>query len=342
MEKPIVFFSHSSKDEKYLRHLKQLLDVKTGESIRIFLSSDGQSIPFGRNWVYKIEEALGDTSLMFVFITPNSLRSNWIYFEAGHAYSRGIQVIPVGLGIDLNNINPPLSLLQGFNLDKSDALGNIVATINETYNTKFDTVFMQKDFDKLFSKTDNQFGIDPVRQININLSHQPDFQPLEIILSELTSNEIEYIVSEKRVWSNGLQFQVDDSNNKIRIAFDGLLTGMYMPIVEKLCNGDKFKLDETGRIFFEKNHALVTENFIRQTALLAGTDIKLEIGDHMNYKEVSFRLVDIGNRGGDSLTRMDIFFHGQLVTFDWLREICQILLDTQVIIFDNLPRAPII
>ena len=78
MEKPVVFFSHSSKDEQYLRRLRQMIDSKTGEAIIIFLSSDGQSIPFGRNWVHKIEEALGDASLMFVFISPNSLVSNWI------------------------------------------------------------------------------------------------------------------------------------------------------------------------------------------------------------------------------------------------------------------------
>lgn len=106
MEKPVVFFSHSSKDEKGLRELKKLVEARTGGSIRIFLSGDGQSIPFGSNWVHKIEDALHDSSLMFVFVTPNSLRSNWIYFEAGHAYSQGMKVVPVGFGIDLNGIAP--------------------------------------------------------------------------------------------------------------------------------------------------------------------------------------------------------------------------------------------
>jgi TIR domain len=341
MEKPIVFISHSSKDEKYLRHLKQLLDVKTGESIKIFLSSDGQSIPFGRNWVHKIEEALSDTSLMFVFITPNSLRSNWIYFEAGHAYSRGIKVIPIGLGIDLNNINPPLSLLQGFNLDKSDALGNIVATINETYKTNFNTVFTQQDFDTLFSKDVIQFVLNSVRLITVSLRCEPDFQPLDVILSELASNQIEYITAEKRIWSSGLRLQIADSNN-ITISFDGLLAGIYIPVIEKLCSNNKFTLAKTGRVFFERNHTLVTEDFIRQTALLAGTDIKPELSGQMKYKEISFRLLDIGNRDDDSRTRMDILFAGQLVTFDWLRDICQILLEKQIIIIDPSPRIPII
>lgn len=50
---------------------------------------------------------------MFVFISPHSLRSNWLFFESGFAYSRDIKVVPVGiLGVDLGTLSPPLSLLQ--------------------------------------------------------------------------------------------------------------------------------------------------------------------------------------------------------------------------------------
>ena len=56
--KPIAFFSHSSRDKEALGRLKDLFVEKTGGTIEIFLSSDGQSIKFGRNWVHRIEEAL--------------------------------------------------------------------------------------------------------------------------------------------------------------------------------------------------------------------------------------------------------------------------------------------
>jgi len=36
---------------------------------------------------------------MFIFVTQNSIKSDWIYFEAGYAYSKGIEVIPVGIGV---------------------------------------------------------------------------------------------------------------------------------------------------------------------------------------------------------------------------------------------------
>jgi len=140
MDKPIVFFSHSTKDKDLMLKLKELIDIKTSETISIFLSSDGQSIPLGSNWVHEVEKALTKTSLMFVFISPNSLFSNWLYFEAGYVYSKEIHVVPVGiLGVDLSQLPPPLSLLQGFNIKNKNSLENIIVKINSTYGTKFDS-----------------------------------------------------------------------------------------------------------------------------------------------------------------------------------------------------------
>src|SRR6266566_2732427 len=89
MSKPTIFFSHSSRDQAQLVRLKELFIEKTGGSIDVFLTCDGQSIPLGRNWVHQIEEALEYAPLMVVFVSPNSLRSSWLFFESGFAYSKG-------------------------------------------------------------------------------------------------------------------------------------------------------------------------------------------------------------------------------------------------------------
>ena len=94
--KETLFFSHSSKDKDAINYLKDLVSKKTGNTFNIFLSSDGESIPFGSNWVHKIEQGLVDSKIMFVFVTPNSIKSSWIYFESGYAYSKDIKVIPIG------------------------------------------------------------------------------------------------------------------------------------------------------------------------------------------------------------------------------------------------------
>jgi hypothetical protein len=119
------------------------------------MSSDGASIPFGKNWVKEIELALTTCKLMFVWLTPNSAKSNWIYFESGYAYSRDIKVVPIGFdGIKLEELPAPLNLLQGFNINSSHSLNNIIAVINKEFCLSFplmlfDEVFYENVVSKL-------------------------------------------------------------------------------------------------------------------------------------------------------------------------------------------------
>jgi hypothetical protein len=151
MSKEIIFISHSSKDEHILRQLKQKLNDKLGGTVEIFLSSDGQSIPLGRNWVHRVEKALDEAKLMIVFLSPASINSKWVYFEAGYSYSKNIKVVPVGiLGVDLAQISAPLSLLQGFNINSSDGLNNLIALINENFSFTNKETFIEEDYNDIF------------------------------------------------------------------------------------------------------------------------------------------------------------------------------------------------
>jgi hypothetical protein len=152
MSKPTVFFSHSSKDKEQILAIKDKLNKATGGVLDIFLSSDGQSIPFGTNWVHKVEQGLKDTTIMFVFATENSIRSGWIYFEAGFAYSKGIKVVPVGLGVSINDLKAPLSLLQGFDIESADSMNNIIAIINREFDYRFSEAFSPSDYQEIIDK----------------------------------------------------------------------------------------------------------------------------------------------------------------------------------------------
>lgn len=151
MEKPTIFFSHSSKDKDLVMSIKTTIDKVTSGVLDIFMSSDGQSIPFGTNWIHKIEEGLQLAKIMFVFVTENSVSSGWIYFEAGYAYSKGIQVIPVGIGIDIGSLKAPLNLLQGFNITSNDSLNNFISIINNKFAYHFKETFTGNDFKKVIS-----------------------------------------------------------------------------------------------------------------------------------------------------------------------------------------------
>ena len=153
MNKPIVFFSHTSADNLPLARLRDLILEKTGNSIQIFLSSDGQSIPFGRNWVHSVEEALNKAKLMFVFLSPAAIaKPGWINFESGYAYSKGTQVVPAGImGVKIDQIISPLSLLQGFNISNASSASNIIAIINRTFQLSHPEIILQEQYEAIFS-----------------------------------------------------------------------------------------------------------------------------------------------------------------------------------------------
>jgi len=150
MGKPIVFFSHSASDKAPLSRLKELFVEKTGGAIEVFLSSDGQSIPFGRNWVHQVEEAMKRSELTVIFVSPAAVRSGWVYFEAGFSYSKGVKVVPVGfLGVDLSSLSPPLSLLQHFNITSHGSLNNLIAIANQQFGHKHAESFTRPEFEEI-------------------------------------------------------------------------------------------------------------------------------------------------------------------------------------------------
>ena len=151
MSKPTLFFSHSSKDKDMVLAIKNKVMQYTSGTLEIFQSSDGESIPFGTNWIHKVEEGLKEAKVMFVFITEQSISSGWIYFEAGYAYSKDVHVIPVGIGVSVGDLKAPLNLLQGFNITSADSLNNFLTIINREFNYSFSAQFTDDDFSEIIS-----------------------------------------------------------------------------------------------------------------------------------------------------------------------------------------------
>jgi len=119
--------------------------------VRFVAAAIGRSIPFGPDWDHAVEEALAECDVMFVFLSPGSRDSAWLEFEAGFAYSKGIRVVPVGMGgVDIAAVGPPLGLLQGFNLVDEVGLGNLISIANEKSSVQIDTTFTASDYRSVF------------------------------------------------------------------------------------------------------------------------------------------------------------------------------------------------
>lgn len=310
MDKPIVFFSHSSRDEKMLIKLQTILLEKTGSTIDIFLSSDGQSVPLGRNWVHRIEEALNDAKIMLVFLSPNSLQSKWIYFECGHAYSKGIRVVPIGLlGVDLNQIAPPLGLLQGFNIRNAGGLNNIIALINDEFHSTHAESFGESDYAEIF-ESQLMYGDAGLREYTIAVDTielilryhdgqlKTEINPFEIILEALDKEEIEYQSQtvggeydpqEQLIHIHGATFTAYERGLSIKL--DPSLIAITLPILDTVLT--EIIPDEIPyfpfALNFESSIGCIRTRY-KLTARLYGTEVEFGNHDFLKYEDIEFKI----------------------------------------------------
>lgn len=293
MKKPIIFISHSSKDERMVRKLKELLTKKVGNTIDIFVSSDGQSIPLGRNWVYEIEQALTNSKIVFVLLSTNSVRSNWTYFEAGYAYSKDIKVIPVGVqGIDLSQIQPPMSLLQGFNINSLESLNNLISILNKEFDYSLEASFNQEEYANIFgireTKTPNLLGehASLVNEIGAEVLTNID-KPIEEIGNYFKSSKLEYKSDENLFDTYGMS--IIKSEKTLYIKLDPDLVDLTMPLL-----GEVFKIIQGGdvqyyplTIDFTASVGCIQEKH-KRSAKLYNTEIKILDNSMFIYSDIGF------------------------------------------------------
>ncbi|MCZ0739569.1 toll/interleukin-1 receptor domain-containing protein [Vibrio diabolicus] len=321
MEKPTIFFSHSSVDKDYVSFLNDKISTTTSRTVDLFQSSDGQSIPFGNNWVHKIEENLDKAKVMFVFISPASLSSSWIYFESGFAYSRGVKVVPIGIkGIDVGSLKPPLNLLQGFNITSENGMNNIVTVLNREFNCTYQECFNEQDFIDLSHydedlKPKYSYVTEMINYISFNFPTNFDIkgdrfprasEPLMTIKKTLENMNIKVNLDTKgTLYSHGLIAQTLHRSLNVSIKIDPLILSTYEDFINTIL--DELYQDLTMDKFwcnvsFNDNVQLVTSNYkvssrlhhlgIEQSSLMGGyfhfngLDFTVE---EQQTKNISFR-----------------------------------------------------
>jgi len=118
-----------------------------GQQVRLTFFSLATGRASALDITVSISDSLAAAKLMFVFLSPHSLNSRWVHFEAGNAYAKNVQVVPVCLpGLIFDNVSQPLSLLQGFNLHSAESLGNLARLCNETLELKLPERFSEEEF----------------------------------------------------------------------------------------------------------------------------------------------------------------------------------------------------
>jgi len=279
-----------------VRKLKEVLTKKVGNTLDIFVSSDGQSIPFGRNWVYKIEEALESSALMFVLLSPNSIRSTWIYFEAGFTYSKSIEVVPIGvLGIDLSQLPPPMSLLQGFNINSVESLNNIISVINRKFESSHKEKFSEDEYAEIFGLAETKHNaifqdylplINEIStEIPVNVS-----DAFRIIGDYLAYKKVEYQSSEKMLDTYGISI-LETQNNLWLLKLDPDLTDLTFPLLNeiiKLIGGSSFECYPFSIDFMPKVNCIEEKHKV--TSRIYKTEIKILDNYYFDYRKIAFKI----------------------------------------------------
>jgi TIR domain len=73
---PAIFISHISEEAEVATALKDVIEQHFPGPSKVFVSSDGESIKMGRDWLDKVFSALRTCEAQIVVCSPKSVTSN--------------------------------------------------------------------------------------------------------------------------------------------------------------------------------------------------------------------------------------------------------------------------
>ena len=131
-QKPLIFISHITEESELAKMLAAFIKKTYLNMFDVFVSSDGENISSGDRWLESIDNALGSCVIQVSLCSPYSVNRPWINFEAGASWIRRIPVIPIcHSGMTKNKLPIPLSLLQGIDMEQSDAMDRFFVTLSD-------------------------------------------------------------------------------------------------------------------------------------------------------------------------------------------------------------------
>ncbi len=144
-----LFISHVSEEAEVAAELKRALARDFLGMLDVFVSSDGESIAAGENWVSAVDRALHESKLLIILCSPMSLHRPWVNFEAGVAWALDVPIIPLcHAGLRPRDLRMPLSLRQGLLLDDPRHIRQLYARITEIVQVPLTP---ERDFEELAS-----------------------------------------------------------------------------------------------------------------------------------------------------------------------------------------------
>jgi hypothetical protein len=144
-----IFLSHINEEKDLAILIQESIEEEFSGFVDVFVSSDGRSILAGTNFLKRIEEMLLNASGAIFLISHRSVKRNWINFELGAIWIRGVNdvVIPAipfcHSGITPKNLPPPLNSLNAIQANDESQLEQAFYSLQKAFgiNGKLKTDF---------------------------------------------------------------------------------------------------------------------------------------------------------------------------------------------------------
>lgn len=131
--KPVIFISHIHEEAPLATLLSSVLGESFSNSIQFFVSSD-KSIKPGTDWYKAVMENISDSSMVLVLCSEASISRPWVNFETGAALMAEKPVVPLcHSALQLGDMQPPLSLQQGYILSEDTQLKKFINQLEDGF-----------------------------------------------------------------------------------------------------------------------------------------------------------------------------------------------------------------
>ena len=133
---PIIFISHIDEEHQLAQTIAGWLDNAFRESVRVVVG--GRGIQKGQQWFDSLGADLHSAELIIALCSNESVKSNWLFFEAGTAWGRKKSMIPLchsGMAPDL--LPPQFAPFQSMIVDaKAKFAGELLDEISRKFDLK--------------------------------------------------------------------------------------------------------------------------------------------------------------------------------------------------------------
>jgi hypothetical protein len=134
--KPVIFISHIHEEAPLAALLSSVLGDSFSLGIEFFVSSD-KSIKPGTDWYKAVMDNIDNSSMVLVLCSKSSISRPWVNFETGAALMADKPVVPLCHStLQLSDMQPPLSLQQGYNLSKDTQLKKFINQLEDKFGLK--------------------------------------------------------------------------------------------------------------------------------------------------------------------------------------------------------------